>query len=184
MVCTSNCLYVAGDPTLSSWSAGCIAIVLLAIILNFYLGGRVGAARRLYHFDYPNMYAMPGMKVRAPDTVDWPGSTNGEPVPADLLIIIEEDVAFKFNCVQRAHQNYLEQLPGMLAMIVLGTFSFPLFTTVFGLIWLLGRLVYAMGYRGSPKRRHRGSFQYIGVLGLMALMIAFAVFLGTGSEAK
>jgi glutathione S-transferase len=181
MVCVKECLYVAGDPLLSSWSGGCVLLIVLAIFLNIYLGGLVGAARRKYQFDYPNMYAVPGMKVRSPNTYEWPGSDQGEPLPEELTITIDEEAAFKFNCVQRAHQNYLEQLPGILAMIVLGTFSFPLFTVIFGSIWLIARFFYATGYAQGPKGRFRGSFQYIGLFGFIGLMIAFAVYLIQGT---
>eukprot|EP00475_Leptophrys_vorax_P022952 TRINITY_DN3124_c0_g1_i1.p1 TRINITY_DN3124_c0_g1~~TRINITY_DN3124_c0_g1_i1.p1 ORF type:complete len:200 (-),score=44.54 TRINITY_DN3124_c0_g1_i1:60-659(-) len=182
MVCISDCFYVAGDPLLSRWSSGCVVVIILSIVLNVYLGGRVGSARRKFQFDYPNMYAVPGMKIRAPGVHDWPGSAQGEPLSEDLMVTIDEASAFQFNCVQRAHQNYLENLPGFLAMVILGMFSYPLLTTVFGLVWLLARLVYAIGYTSGPKGRFKGSFQYISFFGLLGMLIAFAVNLGKETQ--
>ena len=64
-----------------------------------------------------------------------------------------------FNCAQRAHHSTLEELPFFLMHIFLAGFRFPIFAAVFGAIWLVGRIIYAVGYwSGKPKWRTPGYF--------------------------
>ncbi|XP_063234058.1 glutathione S-transferase 3, mitochondrial-like [Bacillus rossius redtenbacheri] len=74
-----------------------------------------------------------------------------------------------FNCVQRAHQNTLENYPQFLALLLLGGLEWPVVSAVGGAVWLLGRIAYAQGYyTGDPKNRMRGSFGYLGLFALLA----------------
>eukprot|EP00871_Galdieria_phlegrea_P005717 jgi/Galph1/632/GphlegSOOS_G5301.1 len=83
-----------------------------------------------------------------------------------------------FNCYQRAHQNTLEKTPTFLVLILLGGLYAPVFSSIAGLIWCFGRIQYALGYyTGDPKKRMRGTFGYIGLLGLLGATIAFALSL-------
>ncbi|TRY76160.1 hypothetical protein TCAL_03517 [Tigriopus californicus] len=64
-----------------------------------------------------------------------------------------------FNCYQRAHQNTLEQLPFFLTTLFLAGIRFPCYAAMFGASWLLGRVVYTLGYSsGSPDKRVPGAF--------------------------
>ena len=42
-----------------------------------------------------------------------------------------------FNCVQRGHQNFLENVPCIIAMILLNWFTFPLISGICGILWML-----------------------------------------------
>ncbi|XP_071819455.1 glutathione S-transferase 3, mitochondrial-like [Apostichopus japonicus] len=83
------------------------------------------------------------------------------------------DDSNEFNCVQRAHQNFLEMYPVFLSQLFIGGTNFPRLASGFGIIYLAGRVAYAKGYyTGEPKNRFRGRFMAIGLLGLLGLNIA------------
>merc|ERR1719229_435915 len=122
-------------------------LVGLAMIFNLYilmyLGVQVGKARKKYGVEYPNMYADPAHCK--------------EPKMANM-----------FNCIQRAHQNSLEQQPAFLTTVALASMKYPLVAGVSAFIMCLGRLAYAAGYSsGDPKKRMNGAFGYIGFLALL-----------------
>ncbi|KAL8566301.1 hypothetical protein ACOMHN_028958 [Nucella lapillus] len=84
----------------------------------------------------------------------------------------------EFNCVQRAHQNTLENIPMFLSFLLLAGLMFPRLSTVFGVIYLASRVVYAYGYyTGDPSKRNRGVFGYIGYIGLIINTIICAISL-------
>ncbi|CAF3427420.1 unnamed protein product, partial [Rotaria sp. Silwood2] len=77
-----------------------------------------------------------------------------------------------FNCVQRGHQNTLENYPQFLLMLGLGSIQYPLISSIGGFIWLLGRIVYFHGYSsGQPEKRQYGAFGYIGFFTMMGCAI-------------
>lgn len=77
-----------------------------------------------------------------------------------------------FNCYQRAHQNTLEVYPYFLALLFLAGIEMPLVTAIAGVVWIAGRVAYALGYySGDPKKRMRGAFGYLGLLTLLGLTI-------------
>lgn len=83
-----------------------------------------------------------------------------------------------FNCIQRAHQNTLENYTSTMICLLLGGVQHPVLASVAGLVWIVGRVVYAMGYStGDPERRMRGVFAYIGLFTLFGCTISFALHL-------
>ncbi|XP_037518466.1 microsomal glutathione S-transferase 3 [Rhipicephalus sanguineus] len=82
------------------------------------------------------------------------------------------DTNVVFNCVQRSHQNFLESYPQFLMTLFLGGVEYPRLAACAGVVYLAGRIVYAIGYStGDPSKRMRGSFQYFGVLTLLGLTV-------------
>ncbi|KAK7479634.1 hypothetical protein BaRGS_00029100 [Batillaria attramentaria] len=83
-----------------------------------------------------------------------------------------------FNCVQRAHQNTLENITCFLLFLLIGGLLYPRLSALFGIIYLASRVVYAYGYyTGDPSKRNRGAFGYVGLLGLIVNTILFAISL-------
>ena len=83
-----------------------------------------------------------------------------------------------FNCAQRAHQNTLENLPFFLVNLLLGGVRFPKYAAIAGGVFLLGRVVYSIGYyTGKPERRVPGAIMST-LLGMFPL---FGMAIGTGA---
>jgi glutathione S-transferase len=81
----------------------------------------------------------------------------------------------KFNCIQRVHQNTLENYPQFLALLFIGGLHLPKITAAAGCFYLLGRIVYAHGYySGDPKKRLRGMFGMAGLLVMLGTTICTA----------
>ena len=66
--------------------------------------------------------------------------------------------AYLERCI-RAHINTLEWLPIFLpAMWLFAVYWSSLWASVFGLLWIVGRIVYFLGYVAAPQRRFPGFF--------------------------
>jgi len=127
---------------------GYVLIVIFAAVLvhHFYMAFGVVGARKKYNVKYPALYAEKG-------------TPNAD----------------KFNCVQRAHQNSLENLPQFLVLLLTAGLRFPVTAAVAGAIYLAGRVAYFAGYStGDPEKRLRGTFMYIGLLTLYGAVLTFA----------
>jgi glutathione S-transferase len=80
--------------------------------------------------------------------------------------------AYKFNCAQRSHANFIENQPSMLASLLLAGLRFPITAAIMGAGWSLGRYLYMTGYtRGDQggKGRYQGIFYQLFQMGLMLL---------------
>lgn len=86
--------------------------------------------------------------------------------------------AKEFNCIQRAHQNTLENYTQFLGLLLFAGLKYPTLAALAGVVNLLGRIVYALGYyTGDPKMRARGWFSYLGTIALAGLSVATALSL-------
>ena len=84
-----------------------VALFLLQAV-SIGMGICVGQARKKYGVTYPALYAVPGTK------------SDYSPVTEDTALLKEEkekkeavvsdQTAYEFNCIQRGHQNFLEQV--------------------------------------------------------------------------
>lgn len=90
--------------------------------------------------------------------------------------------AKQYNCVQRAHQNCLENLPGFYALLLTAGVRYPLSASVAAAVYLVGRIVYFKGYStGDPQGRYKGGFLYFGTLALLVMVGKFSFELFTGA---
>ena len=81
----------------------------------------------------------------------------------------------EFNCVQRAHQNSLENLASFYPILILAGIRFPISAAVAGIVYNFGRILYFRGYcTGDPKKRMQGWPQYFGILALLGMVFRFA----------
>jgi len=80
---------------------------------------------------------------------------------------------YLFNCAQRAHGNYVENLPIVIPALLISGLKFPLIAAVLGLVWNAGRVVYALGYTSREKNdgsgRLSGAFFWFAQLALYIL---------------
>ncbi|KAH8146729.1 uncharacterized protein LAJ45_09103 [Morchella importuna] len=85
----------------------------------------------------------------------------------------EKDIKkYQFNCAQRSHANYMENLAVVFPLMVASAPLYPMATAVLGGIWSVGRIFYTLGYKSSKqgdggKGRYQGVFYNIGQLGLL-----------------
>lgn len=84
----------------------------------------------------------------------------------------------EFNCIQRAHQNYLELWPQFLTLLLVGGLHNPKVAAGAGVVYLVGRIVYAKGYStGTPDNRRYGGFGMAGMLVLLGNTVCLAFHL-------
>eukprot|EP00887_Chlorella_sp_A99_P005485 scaffold1.g5485.t1 len=107
----------------------------------------VGKARKKYGVPFPNLYAPQGHEKEK-----------------------------EFNCVQRGHQNSLENLPTFLSLLAVAGYRFPIPAAVCAAVYLAGRVRYFQGYStGDPKARYKGGFNHLGMIGLLGLAATYSV---------
>jgi glutathione S-transferase len=79
--------------------------------------------------------------------------------------------AYLERCI-RAHTNTLEWMPIFLpAMWLFALYWNPMWASIFGAVWIIGRILYFRGYVADPKNRYAGFF--------IQAMAVFALSLGT-----
>ncbi|EIE25236.1 glutathione S-transferase [Coccomyxa subellipsoidea C-169] len=128
---------------------GYVVLVVFASILvhHGYMAFSVVKARKKYNVKYPALYA------------------DKENKDAEL-----------FDCVQRGHQNSLENYPQFLACLILAGLSYPVTSAITGVIYLIGRIVYFQGYAtGVPGKRLRGAFFNFAMLFFYGLLVKSAI---------
>ncbi|KAJ2981090.1 hypothetical protein NQ176_g2238 [Zarea fungicola] len=66
--------------------------------------------------------------------------------------------AAKFNCAQRAHANYTENLTPFLGALIIAGIQHPVPAAILGVVWSFSRLLYLLGYTSDagPKGRVTG----------------------------
>ncbi|KAK4043486.1 hypothetical protein C8A01DRAFT_13040 [Parachaetomium inaequale] len=99
--------------------------VLLAasstFIVNIMHGFLTSAARRKAGVKYPNSYASAEQAEKDPR-------------------------AFTFNCAQRAHNNFTENLTPFLGALLISGLKYPVFAASLGGVWSVARTLFAFGY--------------------------------------
>jgi glutathione S-transferase len=83
-----------------------------------------------------------------------------------------------FNCVQRAHQHTLELFPQYITLLLLGGLQHPRLAAGAGVVYLLGRVLFAKGYyTGDPEQRKKGAFGGLGLIALLGSTLCFGAHL-------
>ncbi|XP_042491663.1 microsomal glutathione S-transferase 3-like [Macadamia integrifolia] len=125
-----------------------ILVFVLYGFFNVWMAAQVGKARKKYKMFYPVLYAL-----------------ESENKDANL-----------FNCVQRGHQHSLEMMPVFFALLLLGGLQYLVVAAGLGFVYIVGRYFYFNGYgSGDPKKRMRGGFYALSLLGLVGCTISLGV---------
>jgi len=74
-----------------------------------------------------------------------------------------------FMYAQRVHQNNLEQLPFFYVNLLLAAAFNPTAAGIMGAVWVVGRIVYSLGYYSSPEKRVPGAAAATLTLAAMAV---------------
>ncbi|CAN8095713.1 unnamed protein product [Discula destructiva] len=127
--------------------------------VNQYHGIQTVKARKASGIGYPNTYA------------------TAEQAAAD-------PAAYRLNCAQRAHANYVENLTPFIVNLLIAGLRFPVPAAIAGAGWLVSRVVYVKGYTSSvgPKGRTAGSIgQYLSLLPILGMAGYTAVQMALGN---
>nr|GLL26189.1 microsomal glutathione S-transferase 3-like [Ipomoea trifida] len=130
-----------------------IIVLVLYCFLNLWMSFQVGKARKQYKVPYPTMYA-----------------SEAENKDANL-----------FNCVQRGHQNSLENMPVFFMLMIMGGIRHPLICASLGVIYIVSRYGYFTGYAsGDPSKRYTlGKYGFLAIFGLKICAISCGIKLLT-----
>jgi glutathione S-transferase len=174
-------VYTAGNLSLEPWSGLVPLGFFVLFIVNLYMSFSVGHARRKYGIPYPTLYAVPGTpRDYAPPKEG--STTSATPLTEGKTATITPEEAFYFNCVQRGHQNSLENMP-VVSVLALVSWSFPIPAGFALLSYALGRIFYMRGYSVHPEKRNNvvaAALTYPALLALWGLSLATAIQLFRG----
>ncbi|KAK0254337.1 hypothetical protein LTS09_010763 [Friedmanniomyces endolithicus] len=122
--------------------------------LSFWHGLRIGSYRKQAGLGYPKAFA---------DSSDMSAADSAD----------KKKKMYLFNCAKRAEDNFHENHASVMAAMLLAGVQYPLTTTGLSVVWMVGRLVYALGYTRTDKSkgegRLAGSFFWFAQLGLFGL---------------
>lgn len=98
----------------------CVAAFVATIFLNFFQMVMVVKARKAYGVEYPHLYAPHDHKHK-----------------------------HEFDCVQRQHQQFLENAFFVTTCMFVNGLLFPKLAASLHMVWLLGGVIYSLGYTSS-----------------------------------
>ena len=171
-----------------------LAVVGTWFVHNGWMASKVMKARKQYQIKYPTLYCSGDgenekMYVSISDGQNrswdpgicaWLGSHLGSHLESHLESYLTCPCAgrsfYRFNCVQRGHQNSLEGLAGFLALLLSAGVFYPKASAIAAFVYNVGAIRYMRGYAtGDPKNRMRGSIKYLGLLYLLGANVRAAV---------
>nr|CAD59913.1 glutation S-transferase [Paracoccidioides brasiliensis] len=143
---------------------------------GFAHGVVVGNYRKACGIKYPHTYA---------SQEECKKSRQKSKIKFQLLLnCLIQPAAYKFNCAQRAHANFLENAPQTMLMALVAGLRFPQTAAVLTASWVVLRLLFLHGYVMSDKPdgngRYRGILFWLAQGGLWGLSV-FGVALNLGS---
>lgn len=68
----------------------------------------------------------------------------------------QKKALYLFNCAQRAHANYVENHPSTAIAMLIAGLQHPRTSALLGLIWMFGRIMFALGYTRKDKDNASG----------------------------
>lgn len=80
-----------------------------------------------------------------------------------------------FNCAQRAHSNYLEHSAAVAAALLVSGIRYPVAASTAGLVWGVGRIVYAVGYTWDSPGNKNGVYRIRGAFHMLAALTLFGL---------
>lgn len=85
---------------------------------------------------------------------------------------------YKLNNAQRAHLNCIEMVASTMAFLLVAGIIFPIPAAAFGLLVIIGRLFYAVGYatKGMQGRVLGSGLNYLGMLALFVLSVTSCIY--------
>ena len=154
--------------------------LFVLFFVNLYMGISVGAARKKFGIAYPSLYAVPGTpRAYAPAAEAKAADATSQP----LSELCTPEDAYKFNCVQRGHQNSVENYPIIVSLAII-SWGFPIPAGFALLSWALGRIFYFGGYSSGVESRNQlpaALLTYPALFTLWGLALATAVHLFRGT---
>ncbi|KAJ6789495.1 hypothetical protein PWT90_00296 [Aphanocladium album] len=131
-----------------------LAAAMSTFFLNSFHAIRTANLREASGVEYPSAYATQEQAVENPQ-------------------------AFRFNCAQRAHANFTENLTPFLGALFAAGLRFPTASAVLGAAWVTGRTVYLIGYTSGagPKGRRPGHVVAFFADVALKFMAAYATYL-------
>ena len=88
-------------------------------------------------------------------------------VPYPVQVPTERE-QLPFLCAQRAQTHFHEVAPTFYVLLFTGGLRLPRTSALLGAVYVLGRLIWSLGYLSDePGRRTRGSFYGAGLVGLL-----------------
>eukprot|EP00667_Euglena_gracilis_P019268 EG_transcript_20614 len=97
-------------------------------------------------------------RIVAPDQHVYKAFTPPGAAPLPCVLMVEEGALGCFNRAQRAAQNYVEYLPGMVGYVVLAGFVFPLPVFVCTTVYVVARILMGLQYSQAAESRRLGFF--------------------------
>lgn len=125
-------------------------------IVSYWHSFYIGSVRKAAGVGYPNSYAPHAEAVADPKK-------------------------FAHNCAQRAQANYTDNFPIFISSLLVGGLKYPRLSSALGVTWLVGRVVYTIGYTNS-KIGSQGEGRYKGVFGVLAQLVMTGLSLYSGVQ--
>ena len=143
-------------------------------LYNVWAGSKVSAARKQFGVPYPTLYAVPGTpRVYGP-------KESYEASYLELPELISDEDAFRFNCIQRGHQNTLESASPVIALALV-SWGLPIIAGFAFLLWVVSRFLYLLAYSRGPEGRSAALPYYLpSIIVLLGTTIATAVLFFIG----
>jgi len=141
-----------------------ILVGIVAFFVNFAFLIQVGRSRRKFNIHPPRM---------TETALPPPNQTNSDQI--SLVSGFVGETPDEYRRYQRVHLNNVENLPSFYALLIFAGIGFPMLSALFGLIYQIFRVLFAIGYYHSAEQRRWGGIYHAGELGLIGLSLATAI---------